>query len=69
MKKKKEVVILLDKLSEELRYVGKGLYAQKIGSVVNIYKRQHYVNPKQTLVMLVFFSVLLGIFIGYAVSQ
>lgn len=69
MKKKKEVVILLDKLSEELKYVGKGLYAQKIGSVVNIYKRQHSVNPERTLAMIVFFSVMLGIFIGYAVSQ
>lgn len=64
MKKKKEVIILLDKLSEKPKYVGKGLYAQKIGSVVNIYKRQHYVNTKQTLAMIVFFSVLLGIFIG-----
>lgn len=64
MKKKKEVTIKLDEMTEELKFVGKGLYARKTGATIEIYKRHWSVNPKQTLAMIVFFSVLLGIGIG-----
>ena len=65
MKKKKEVTFNLDELPEgKLKFVGKGLYARKIGATIEIYKRYWSVNPKRTLVEIVGFSVLLGIFIG-----
>ena len=65
MKKKKEATFNLDELPEgKLKFVGKGIYALKNGTVVDIYKRHWSVDPKRTLVEIVGFSVLLGVLIG-----
>ena len=65
MKKKREVSFNLSDLKEgELKFVGKGIYAMKLGTFVDIYRRHWNVNPKQTLAMIVSISILLGIVIG-----
>jgi len=65
MKKKREVTFNLKELPEgKLKFVGKGIYALKTGTVVDIYRRHWNINPKQTLAMIVGISILLGIVIG-----
>ena len=65
MEKKREVSFNLKELPEgKLRFVGKGIYVLKNGTVVDIYRRHWNVNPKKTLAMIVGVSILLGILIG-----
>jgi len=65
MEKKREVTFNLNELPEgELKFVGKGIYVLKNGTVVDLYRRRWNVKPKQTLAMIVGMSVLLGIVIG-----
>lgn len=65
MEKKREVTFNLNELPEgELKFVGKGIYALKNGTVVDLYRRRWNIKPKQTIAMIVGMSVLLGLIIG-----
>lgn len=70
MKKIKEVEFYPDRLVYgRLTFIGKGIYVKKLdsvakGTIIEVHKRHFSVNPKKTLAEVVFFSVLLGIFIG-----
>jgi len=70
VKKIKEVEFYPNRLVlARLTSIGKGLHVKRLesaskGTIIEVYKRHFNVNPKKTLAGIVFFSVLLGIFIG-----
>lgn len=70
MKKEKIAEVDINHLQHgHLTSIGKGLYVRRLdtalrGTIIEVYKRHFNVNPKKTLAEIVFFSVLLGIFIG-----
>lgn len=64
MEKRKVVTIKPDELTNDLKFVGRGYFARKTGDAIEIYKRYWSINPKRTLVGIMGFSVLLGVFIG-----
>lgn len=70
MKKIKEAEFFPNRLLHgRLTSIGKGFYVRRLesaakGTIIEVYRRHFNVNPKRTLAEIVFFSVLLGIFIG-----
>jgi hypothetical protein len=64
LEKKKEIIIKLDELTEELKFVGKGLYARKSRGNVELFKRKYKVDPRKTMVSIIAVSIIIGIFIG-----
>ena len=64
LEKKKEITIKLNELTEELKFVGKGLYARKSQGNVELFKRKYKVDSRKTMVSIIAVSILLGIGIG-----
>lgn len=64
MRKRKVAEFDLKNITDELKFIGNGLFARRTGDYFEIHKRQFSTNPKRTLVQIVIVTFILGILTG-----